>query len=75
MHGKDASNKGKQQKNNQPAQQKDERVAQHSNGDNDNGNSDSGDKDKENNYLRNGSQHQRLMAMAIEWMRMMRVQK
>jgi hypothetical protein len=56
-------------------------VAQHehqcnnSNGDDDNGNGDSGNDDDNDNYVGSGGQHRRLTAMAMEWMRMARVQK
>ena len=46
-----------------------------SNGDNDNGNFDSGNNNDDNNYVGNSGQHRRLMGMAIEWMRMVRVKK
>jgi hypothetical protein len=66
--------------NNQPAQQKGNRAVQHkcqhndSNGGNDNGDGDSGDNDNEYNYVGSGGQHRRLIATAMEWMGMVRVQ-
>jgi hypothetical protein len=56
-------------------------VAQHecqhndSNGDNNNANCDSGDNDNNANYVGSGGQHRRLTATAMEWMRMVRVEK
>ncbi len=63
MHGKDASNRGEATGNNQPTQQKDERVVQHerqrndSNGDNDNGDGDRGNNEDNGNNVGSGGQH------------------
>jgi hypothetical protein len=79
--GKDASNRGEATGNNQPAQQKDKRVVQHerqrndSNGDNDNGDGDRGNNKDNGNNVGSGGQHCRLTLMAMEWMRMVSVQK
>ncbi len=68
--------------NNQPAQQKEKRVVQHkcqhnnSNRVNDSRDCDSSNNDNnDGNYVDGSSQHQRLMAMVMKWMRMVRVLK